>query len=114
MRKRFLDRKNIIDMLHVLTIEEQGELIWYERRCYEMSRRQLELQMRDSATVKGPGADLFIRQQKDKRWCRHLQRLCGMEQLWKVLAFHGRFDAELLRALPHGQAALSSRRSEGL
>ena len=70
MRKRFLDRKNIIDMRHVLTIEEQGELMWYERRCYEMSRRQLELQMRDSATVKGPGADLFIRQQKDKRWCR--------------------------------------------
>ena len=45
VRKRFLDRKNIIDMRHVLTIEEQGELIRYERRCYEMSRRQLELQM---------------------------------------------------------------------
>ena len=109
VRKRFLDSENISDMRHVLTTEEQGELIQCERRCYEMSKPQLALQMRDAAKFKGRGADLVVRQQKHKRWCRHLQRVCGTGQLWEVLAFHGRFDAELLRALRHGQAAASSR-----
>ena len=29
-----------------------------------------------------------------KRWCRHLQRICGTKQLWEVLAFTGRFDID--------------------
>ncbi len=39
----------------------------------------------------------FVRQQKRKRWCRHLQRVCGTKQIWEVLAYTGRFDVDLLR-----------------
>ena len=39
----------------------------------------------------------FVRQQKRKRWCRHLQRVCGTKQIWEVLAYTGRFNVDLLR-----------------
>ena len=39
----------------------------------------------------------FRRKQKRKRWCRHLQRVCGTKQIWEILAFTGRFDADILR-----------------
>jgi hypothetical protein len=39
----------------------------------------------------------FLRAQKRKRWCRHLQRVCGTKQIWEILAFTGRFDADILR-----------------
>ena len=35
---------------------------------------------------------MFVRQQKRKRWHRHLQRVCGTKAIWEVLAFSGRFD----------------------
>ena len=37
-----------------------------------------------------------MKQQKRKRWCRHLQRICGAKVLWEVIAFTGRFDPILL------------------
>ena len=37
---------------------------------------------------------MFLKDQKHKRWCRHLQRVCGTKQLWEVLAFSGTFDLE--------------------
>ena len=44
-----------------------------------------------------------MRQQKRKRWCRHLQRWCGTKQFWEVLAFSGRFDVQFLRSTRHSQ-----------
>ena len=38
----------------------------------------------------------FVKQQKRKRWCRHLQRICGAKVLWEVIAFTGRFEPTLL------------------
>ena len=43
-------------------------------------------------------------QQKCKRWCRHLQRLCGTKQIWEVLAFFGRFDVGRLLEALHAEA----------
>ena len=40
---------------------------------------------------------VFLRMQKRKRWCRHLQRVCGTKQIWEALAYTGRFDADILR-----------------
>ena len=45
----------------------------------------------------------FIRQQKRKRWCRHLQRVCGTKQIWEVLAFSGRFDVDMLTQALHAE-----------
>ena len=39
----------------------------------------------------------FLRQQKRKRWCRHLQRVCGTKQIWEILAFTGRFEVDTFR-----------------
>ena len=46
-------------------------------------------------TGKGSVAN-FVRQQKRKRWCRHLQRVCGTKQIWEVLAYTGNFDVEYI------------------
>ena len=46
----------------------------------------------------------FLSQQKRKRWCRHLQRICGSKVLWEVVAFTGRFDPiQLSKAVKTGQ-----------
>ena len=39
----------------------------------------------------------YVNAQKQKRWCRHLQCVCGTKQIWEGLAFSGRFDADMLR-----------------
>ena len=39
----------------------------------------------------------FLEVQKWKRWCRQLQSICGTKEIWEMLAFTGRFDAEMLR-----------------
>ena len=41
--------------------------------------------------------DTFLEVQKGKRWCRHLQSICGTKQIWETLAFTGRFEADMLR-----------------
>ena len=41
--------------------------------------------------------DTFLEVQKGKRWRRHLQRICGTKQIWEILAFTGRFEADKLR-----------------
>ena len=38
----------------------------------------------------------FVKNQKRKRWHRHLQRICGSKQVWEILSFTGRFDPGLL------------------
>ena len=46
----------------------------------------------------------FVRGQKRKRWCRHLQRVGGTKQIWELLAFSGRFDVDmLLEGLVHDE-----------
>ena len=47
-------------------------------------------------TGKGSLAD-FLRKQKRKRWCRHLQRTCGTKQIWELLAYTGCFHVDYLR-----------------
>jgi hypothetical protein len=126
LRQVFLQGKDIEDLRHVLTPDERGELAKSARKAYEMSVEQLDLQTRDeekgSAKGKPPAAKgngkargkvhaigaaqptgkgyvaRFVRQQKRKRWCRHLQRICGTKQIWEVLAYTGRFDVDFLRA----------------
>ena len=44
---------------------------------------------------------MFLKEQKHKRWCRHLQRVCGTKQLWEVLAFSGTFDLDMLVTVIH-------------
>ena len=44
---------------------------------------------------------MFLKEQKHKRWCRHLQRVCGTKQLWEVLAFSGIFDLNMLAEVIH-------------
>ena len=41
--------------------------------------------------------DTFLEVQKGERRSRHLQRICGTEQIWEMLAFTGRFEADILR-----------------
>ena len=45
----------------------------------------------------------FLRGQRRKRWCRHLQRVCGSKQLWEVLLFSGRFDVDTFREIQEGE-----------
>ena len=49
----------------------------------------------------------FVKDQKRKRWHRHLQRVAGTKQIWEVLAFSGRFDVDWLTQ------ALQADHSEG-
>ena len=39
----------------------------------------------------------FLESQKGRRWSRHLQSICGTEQIWEMLASTGRFEADILR-----------------
>ena len=120
IRSSFLRSKNIDDPEHVLTVEERAELTNRQREAYDSTQEQVALQARDQkkwpqraenlieATGKAskvdriPNAENFIDLknfllgQKYKRWKRHLQRVCGTEQLWKVLAFSGTFDMVML------------------
>ena len=41
--------------------------------------------------------DTFLEAQKGKRWRRHLERICGTKEIWEILAFTGRFEADKLR-----------------
>ena len=52
----------------------------------------------DRALAASTSFNAFIRGQKRKRWCRHLQRSCGTKQIWEILAFTGRFDLQTLEA----------------
>ena len=38
----------------------------------------------------------YVRGQKRKRWCRHLQRMCGTKSLFEMLAFTGDLDLQKL------------------
>ena len=60
------------------------------------------------AVLVGVSEECAPSQQKRKRWCRHLQRICGAKPIWEVIAFTGRFDHELARKAverKHGRAA---------
>ena len=54
--------------------------------------------MQQKAGEKKQSESKFVKQQKRKRWCRHLQRVCGRKHMWEILAFTGRFDLDILRA----------------
>ena len=128
VRHEFLRSKNIADLRHVLTEAERGELVKRAREEYEQSEHQLALQDRDAEKGKGKGKTppkgsrgaphptskgskaqgtgkgslaKFLKDQRRKRWCRHLQRVCGTKQIWEVLAFSGRFDVDMLRRALH-------------
>ena len=121
-RQRFLRSKGILDMFHVLTDDERSEMIAAARKMFEGSPEQLLLQARDFVTGLAKGMARagcagdapqptgkgilhpFLREQKHKRWCRHLEHVCGTKQVWEVLAYTGRFDADLLLdTLPSGE-----------
>ena len=40
----------------------------------------------------------FVKNQKRKRWHRHLQRICGTKQVWEILSFTGCFEPALIQA----------------
>ena len=45
----------------------------------------------------------FLEKQRLKRWCWHLQRVCGSKHMWEVLAFSGRFDVVMLSEALEGE-----------
>ena len=127
LRQRYLRSKGIKNPLHVLNSDQRAEFTKGVREDYEESEEQQKLQRNDvekglakgksKAKSKGRGKGFhardspgslaaFLREQRRKRWCRHMQRACGTKQIWEILAFTGRFDASDFRA------TLASRPSE--
>ena len=53
---------------------------------------------RGKGQAKG-GPQAYVRQQMRRRWCRHLQRICGTKQIWEVLAFTGQFDLQFFERM---------------
>ena len=127
LRQRYLRSKGIKNPLHVLNSDQRAEFTKGVREEYEESEEQQKLQRNDvekglakgkgKAKSKGRGKGFhardspgslaaFLREQRRKRWCRHMQRVCGTKQIWEILAFTGRFDASDFRA------TLASRPSE--
>ncbi len=116
-RQEFLSFKNIDHPRHVLTGPERQELVVRAREVYAQTPLQRELEQRDATTAAGGGAPMrnargkrrandsasianFVRQQRRKRWHRHLQRVWGSKQIWEMIVFTGRFDVNWLeRAL---------------
>ena len=49
------------------------------------------------------GLNKFVKEQRRKRWCRHLQRVCGTKQIWEVLAFSGYFHVDMLQQALHNE-----------
>ena len=101
-------------MRHVLNEDERGDLVKEAREAYEQTPQQIELKDRDleravaQAEARGApqpaaGHNNYLRQQKRKRWHRHLQRVAGTKQIWEVLAFSGRFEVQMLVDLLHNQ-----------
>ena len=123
LRKSYLESKGIEDLRHVLSNDERAGFTKRARAEYKDSEEQRVLQDRDvekgkakgkgwgskGATGRGRGKGrgapqpatgslpAFLRAQKRKRWHQHLQRVCGTKETWEILAFAGRFDADILR-----------------
>ena len=118
MRREFLASKDINNLDHVLNETERREIVQHARAQYEHTDDQIARQQADEAHwhemrvpggkgskgkgSKGKGKALnkslkqYMIGQMRKRWHRHLQRVCGSKQIWEVLVFSGRFDADTL------------------
>ena len=121
VREQFLATIGVNDPTHLLSDPERIQMVAAVRKAYEALPDQVSLQRRDhayalahgytppqdeedaagaaqpSGRAKGKGSVRhYVRMQKRKRWCRHLQRVAGTKQIWEVIAFSGRFDEETL------------------
>jgi len=121
LREAFLKRKGITEKFHILTSDERKEIVKAVREDYENTPEQRKLQAKDAENWtwgSKPKRSDYIRQQKRKRWCRHLQRTCGSKQVWEVLAFTGSFDVNLLEFIQrrdsdtHAEARLNISKEE--
>ena len=121
----YLQRKGIKNPGHILDEDQRAEFCKEVREEYENLEDQQKKQAHDKhvnyATYvdkvrqqwvewardgKGRGAhepvmvsrDAFVRKQKRKRWNRHLQRICGTPQVWRMVSFTGCFESALIHA----------------
>ena len=121
----YLQRKGIKNPGHILDEDQRAEFCKEVRKEYENLEDQQTRQASDkdvnyAAYVvkvrqqcvewardgKGRGAPqpvmvnsaTFVKNQKRKRWHRHLQRICGTKQVWENLSFTGCFEPALIQA----------------
>ena len=124
-RQIYLQSKGINNLGHKMDEDQRAEFCKEVRKEYENLEDQQTRQANDKevkyATYvdkvrqqwvewarngKGRGAPqpvmvssaTFVKNQKRKRWHRHLQRICGTKQVWEILSFTGCFDPALIQA----------------
>ena len=105
-RQKYLKSIGINEVDHHMNDEQKEEFCKLEREVFHTSGEKKKRQasdrdtwrkMQQKAGEKKQSQSKFVKQQKRKRWCRHLQRICGAKPIWEVIAFTGRFDHELAR-----------------
>ena len=111
LRRSYLESQGIENPYHVLTDNERTDFMKRVREKYENSQEQRDLQDADvhkwKSKGKGCGASQpaagclksFLKKQRRDRWFRHRQRVFGRGPTWQALAFAGRSDPDILRAL---------------
>ena len=124
-RQIYLQSKGIKNLDHKMDEDQRAEFCKEVREEYENLEDQQTRQAHDkevnyAAYVvkvrqqwvewardgKGRGAPqpvmvnsaTFVKNQKRKRWHRHLQRICGTKQVWEILSFTGCFEPALIQA----------------
>ena len=124
-RQIYLQSKGIKNLDHKMDEDQRAEFCKEVRKEYENLEDQQTRQASDkdvnyAAYVvkvrqqwvewardgKGRGAPqpvmvnsaTFVKNQKRKRWHRHLQRICGSKQVWEILSFTGCFELALIQA----------------
>ena len=101
----YLQRKGIKNPGHILDEDQRAEFCKEVRKEYENGEDQQTRQANDkeqwvggNASKAGRGKRRFVKNQKRKRWHRHLQRICGTKQVWEILSFTGCFEPALIQA----------------
>ena len=108
LRHEWLEQKGLPLTFQMRDGKERKEFIAYARGLYEQEEYQVQKQNED--WLKGGKARW--KEGKGKRWTREKQRRCGTHQMWDIISFSGKLDAEFLEQGLSTQATASADASQ--
>ena len=92
LRETWLKEQRLALNFQMRDKEERPKFLEWAKEQYHAEEGQRERQTEDWYW-----GGKYVQKRKRSRWSRELQRRLGSTQLWHIVSFSGRFDAELLR-----------------